>query len=241
VNGSLTPIEREAMRRSFSMISTAPEFLVWMESEIVSIKLGLRPMGSALKRLSEAPIHQRKLALIIAISVATADGSFNQQKIERLGFIAQRLGFTNSDIQRVLADMGQGSDPKKQDEIRESFETLGLLPDATRESVRSAFRQLAQENHPDKFERLGPKMVNIAKERMIKINVAYQVVCEYQNRIETHVPLATSQKTAMLPMHTLLSHLLNDHQIQKTDLPHMRTQDEGNHLVDLVGDIYLLV
>jgi DnaJ like chaperone protein len=53
---------------------------------------------------------------------------------------------------------------------------LGLEPGASEEEVRSAYRRLASECHPDRFSSLGPEFVRAAEERFKILQEAYEEV-----------------------------------------------------------------
>lgn len=62
------------------------------------------------------------------------------------------------------------------EEVRLAFETLGLSSAATHDEIKSRFRALAREWHPDRFAKNEPKAAE-ASSRMRQINVAYSVIC----------------------------------------------------------------
>jgi len=53
-------------------------------------------------------------------------------------------------------------------------EVLGLKDKITPEEVKTAFRELVKQYHPDKVAHLGPKLKEAADEEMKKINEAYE-------------------------------------------------------------------
>jgi len=54
------------------------------------------------------------------------------------------------------------------------YEVLGVLPGATEEELRSAYRLKASQNHPDKVAELDPEIRELAERRMKAINTAYE-------------------------------------------------------------------
>ena len=53
------------------------------------------------------------------------------------------------------------------------YSILGLLPGASGEEIRQAFRELAKVHHPDRFERLGPESKAAANATFRSIKEAY--------------------------------------------------------------------
>lgn len=63
------------------------------------------------------------------------------------------------------------------------YELLGIAPTATRDQVRSAYRDLARRWHPDRFME-GPER-DWANEKMAEINAAYHACLTQPLQIET--------------------------------------------------------
>lgn len=60
------------------------------------------------------------------------------------------------------------------DNGRHHYETLGLMPGATFAQVKSAYRKLSMQYHPDKVTHLGEEFRSMAEEKMKDLNEAYQ-------------------------------------------------------------------
>lgn len=56
---------------------------------------------------------------------------------------------------------------------RSPYEVLEVSPEATAEEIRSAYRRMAQQYHPDKVAGQSPQVRQEAERRMKEINVAY--------------------------------------------------------------------
>jgi hypothetical protein len=54
---------------------------------------------------------------------------------------------------------------------------LGVTPASTREQIKSAYRRMAGQWHPDRLERAGREVRELATERMVALNEAYQLLC----------------------------------------------------------------
>ena len=53
------------------------------------------------------------------------------------------------------------------------YEVLSVPPDATRESIKSAYREAMRTYHPDTVARLGQKLRDLAEQESKRINEAY--------------------------------------------------------------------
>ena len=67
------------------------------------------------------------------------------------------------------------SQTSQQQSARESYyEILGLSPGASQDDIKSAYRKLSKEYHPDLVGHLGEEFRAVAEEKMKEINMAYQ-------------------------------------------------------------------
>ncbi|MGM9787808.1 MAG: DnaJ family molecular chaperone [Candidatus Cryptobacteroides sp.] len=57
-----------------------------------------------------------------------------------------------------------------------AYQTLGVAPDSTDGEVKSAYRRLAVQFHPDKFATSSREVQLKAEEQFKKINEAYQLI-----------------------------------------------------------------
>ncbi len=57
---------------------------------------------------------------------------------------------------------------------RTPYDILGVSPDATHDEIKSAYRQLVNQYHPDKVTHLGEEFQTLAEKRFKEIQEAYQ-------------------------------------------------------------------
>ncbi len=62
---------------------------------------------------------------------------------------------------------GQSGQPKN------PYAVLGLKPDASREEIQAAYRELVQKYHPDKVSHLGEEFQEMAQQKFVEIQNAY--------------------------------------------------------------------
>jgi len=105
--------------------------------------------------------------------IAAADGVVTEAEIAYLGEVAGHFGFSDLEFRRIKAtNLGpEAGDP---------YAILGLLPGATMDEVRHAWRRMAAENHPDRMTQRGapPEFVEIARDKTAAINAAYAKIRE---------------------------------------------------------------
>ena len=63
---------------------------------------------------------------------------------------------------------------KNQSPPRSPYEILNLPPDADQEAIKSAYRKLASQYHPDKVSHLGKEFQELAERRFKEIQEAYE-------------------------------------------------------------------
>lgn len=57
------------------------------------------------------------------------------------------------------------------------FQVLNIRPGASEEEARRAYRELISKYHPDKVSHLGSEFQQMAHEKVIKIQKAYEMLC----------------------------------------------------------------
>jgi len=125
--------------------------------------------------------EQSLLALDICYRVAAADGTICLQEQSELRFLAENLGVTVEEHQRIRYKysgfQGSGSHSTgEQVPTPESsdYSVLGVSPSATNAEIKKAYRQMAGQYHPDKVSHLGKELVEFANTKFLEINKAYE-------------------------------------------------------------------
>jgi len=103
--------------------------------------------------------------------IAKADGVIHPAELEYLWNVAQIFGFDRHDFERISASLAAPgeSDP---------YDVLGVDKTVSDAQVKSAYRKLILENHPDKLmsQGLPQEFIDLANEKMATINAAYDSV-----------------------------------------------------------------
>jgi hypothetical protein len=74
------------------------------------------------------------------------------------------------------ARASRGPEPEREgwgDAKPTAYDVLGVSPSATAAEIHAAYRQMAQQYHPDRVAALGPEFRELAERRMKEINLAY--------------------------------------------------------------------
>jgi len=116
-------------------------------------------------RLSSSPAG-RLLLLRLLFKIAEADkrgiSDAEEQLIRR---IAAALRIDAASFASVAAEFKH--------EDNRAYRILGVSPDASNEQIRSAYRRLAAQYHPDTVANLGEEFTEVAEEKIKLINEAY--------------------------------------------------------------------
>ena len=135
--------------------------------------------------------------LEIQIHAALADGEMQPAERQLLTRICGVLGFSEFQFRRLeqfiraqrsfhTGPGGAGrreSPAAREDQLTAAYQTLGVEPKASDGEIKTAYRRLMKEHHPDKLVAKGlpPEMIKLAQERVQQINVAYDVIKSARN------------------------------------------------------------
>jgi DnaJ like chaperone protein len=112
----------------------------------------------------------RFLLLRLLFQIAEADAEGVTELEERLILrIAALLGIDGNGFRRVRAEFVRGTRGR-------AYEILGVSASASADEIKTAYRKLVIENHPDRVASLGPELVKIAEEKFKSIQEAYEEV-----------------------------------------------------------------
>ena len=128
-----------------------------------------------------------QMFLGIQVQVAFSDGNIDANEKSILYTIAEQLGFTRFELDRLLQMIEgqqhfhqghQGQQQQQQASADDSYKILGVDESATDKEVKRAYRKLMSQNHPDKLASKGlpEEMMNLAKEKAQDIQKAYETL-----------------------------------------------------------------
>jgi DnaJ like chaperone protein len=148
------PGEEQNFRRAFAL---AEQTVLGFDSYAKQIGRKYRARPCLLEDVLDGLFH-----------IAAVDGRVSDAELAYLEEVATHFGFSELEFRRIKAtNLGpDAGDP---------YAVLGLLPGATMEEVRHAWRRQAAENHPDRMLQRGapPEFVEIARDKTAAINAAY--------------------------------------------------------------------
>ena len=171
-DGVVTPDEIKAFRRVFKV---APE-----ETQNVAKVFNLARKstdGYELYAKRVAGMFRENPAVLVELLnclflIAKADGSVHDAELDYLRNVSAIFGFTDRDFARIReGNMGpDAADP---------YTVLGVGHDTENDAIKSAYRKLVRENHPDTLIAQGmpEEFVEVANDKLATINAAYDKIC----------------------------------------------------------------
>jgi DnaJ like chaperone protein len=141
-----------------------------------------------LKRECHRRVNLIQMFLEIQIATALADGEFHLSEQKVLLLVAENLGVSRGQFERLLAmavaqqrfsgrNAGREA-PVTGGAITEAYQLLGVTPSSTDADIKKSYRRLMSQHHPDKLVSKGlpEEMMKMATEKTREIKAAYEVV-----------------------------------------------------------------
>src|SRR5574344_2273549 len=111
--------------------------------------------------------HRVQLIAFLA-HIAKVDGRVDAAELEAIREIAQNLNLNPGIVDSMFALGGTS--------LEDAYKVLGISPSATDDEVRSAYRMMVMQNHPDKVANLGEDIREAATKKLQEINNAKEII-----------------------------------------------------------------
>ena len=147
------------------------------------------PLDAVLDQFSDECRGRQNLVqmfLEMLISTALADGVLDKSEQTVLAHIAEKLGFTRAHFEQLITMVqaqfqyagqdGVDSTKSAADKLQEAYAVIGVTTSASDAEVKTAYRRLMNEHHPDKLVSKGlpEEMMKLATEKTQEIKSAYE-------------------------------------------------------------------
>lgn len=120
------------------------------------------------------PKKERLVLLRTAVEIAAANGDVSSPERLALLDLADDLGVPRPALDHLIRLVVDALRPDRDSsELAEAYSTLGVQSGASIGEIRSAYRRLMKEHHPDKA---APSARKQATEKAAKINAAYDLL-----------------------------------------------------------------
>lgn len=144
----------------------------------------------------------KQMFLEIQIQAAYADGSLHEEERQLLLEIARKLGFSKLMLEQLLMMVqaqqyfhqqqsgyrSQGSGyqqpPTPEDNLPKAYQVLGIESSVNDKAVKTAYRRLMSQHHPDKLVAKGlpEEMIKVATEKTQEIKSAYETIMKSRGK-----------------------------------------------------------
>lgn len=118
--------------------------------------------------VQRTPYETRLQVLHFLFGVGNADGSISKSELNKINQIADALGIRSSDFESIQAMFIKDTES--------SYKVLEILPSASAEEVKKAYRNMAKKFHPDKLQSKDPALIKGAQEKFQEVQKAYEAI-----------------------------------------------------------------
>jgi len=126
----------------------------------------------------------------VQLTAMAADGQLHPAEHEMVLRIARGLGLSDAEIRQIEAMLhgaaggGGGSSGASRYSLDDDYAVLGVAPDCSDAELKTAYRRLMSQNHPDKLAAKGlpESMREIAEQRTREITAAYDRLSSARKR-----------------------------------------------------------
>lgn len=102
------------------------------------------------------------------LMIAQADGYVDATEVNALKDLARWMDLPTEEVDSML-NMGH-------DDLESAYKVLGVSPDVTDDVLKSVYRKLALEHHPDRVAALGEDVRKAAEQKFQEINAAKEII-----------------------------------------------------------------
>lgn len=184
LDGGMDRSEVAAIRTFFQdRLGYRDERLLWLRDLIKEARNTTTTVEQLCAGLSQQfGLQERLTVMQVLVQVAQADGTVSAKEAEFIERAAQLLGLEpfirGFGFSGGGGHFGSRQGPSTAEKVEEALAVLGLGAGVDAATIKSAWRKLSKENHPDRVTHLGEEFRSLAEERMRKINAAYDTLKE---------------------------------------------------------------
>jgi len=170
-DGQVTRDEVEALKRIFHLPKEAEATIGAIFNEVRKDATGFEPYARQLVGIFGARAGVLEELLAALLLIAHVDGTYHQAERHLIAAVAGIFGFGETEFARIEATFARkvGEPPS------DPYMVLGLTKQASDAEIKTAYRRLLQENHPDRLiaQGLPEEFIEVANRKMAEINAAY--------------------------------------------------------------------
>ncbi len=186
VDGRVSEEEIRVARRIMHGMRLTPEQVQLAIDRFTSGKHTRYPITDRIAELRSRIARRKDLTrafLEIQLQAAIGSGEFADTKRRMLWQVANDLGIGRVELAQIEALVrahmdGSASGAGGRIDLDEAYSVLGVEPNATDRDIKTAYRRLMNQHHPDKLVARGlpESMVTLAEQKTHEIRAAYDRV-----------------------------------------------------------------
>lgn len=130
---------------------------------------------------------ERVQVLYFMAGLIFEDGSMNSREKELIETMRDHLDVSPKEFESIIgvyrSKFEEERKREKQEEVRSKYymmstyyQILGVSEHASMDEIKKAYRQLVKLHHPDRFATHSKEQQNIAEERFLEIQKAYEII-----------------------------------------------------------------
>ena len=173
-DGQVTRDEVDALKRVVRIPPEASAQVGAIFNQAKNDATGYEPYARQIASIMAG--NRQMLAELLAalLMIAHADGTYHQAERDYIASVAQIFGFSAAELHRIESTFVAGGAAPETD----PYEILGVKASASDQEIKSAYRALLRENHPDTLiaQGLPEDFIEVANKKMAEINAAYDRV-----------------------------------------------------------------
>jgi DnaJ like chaperone protein len=179
VDGKVTREEVKTIRHFFQYnLRYSQNKLYWIKELIKEALVSTVSLDTLLQEFRQKFAYEPRLILLELIyQVLYTNEVVSQEELQLATNIGNYLGISAYDQRSIAAKyQSRFRTAAQADEVSEEkyLAILGLAPGAGFSEIKTAYRKLSMQYHPDKVSHLGDEFKKVAEEKMKEINNAYE-------------------------------------------------------------------
>ena len=150
-----------------------------------SLKNPIRPKALSRYMRRKLPHREQRIQIMYFLAgLSTVDGSMNKREIHLLKEVNQILELSPKDFDSIISMYTQkrerrdnrGNSKLSVNPIQLASRILGVSEHASKDEIKKAYRALVKLHHPDRFASESEEQQEIAEQRFIEIQKAYEIL-----------------------------------------------------------------
>ena len=179
-DGRITRDEVAAFKQVFGQLFAVSaddvQFAGKVFNEARSSAAGYEPYAQQIADMVPPQVLEELLYGLLII--AHADGHVHERETAYLQGVAQIFGFNQAQFERILNRGRQGGTARSSEP--DPYQILGVDKRDSADKIKTTWRKLMRENHPDRLiaKGLPEEMIEQANRKVADINAAYDRICK---------------------------------------------------------------